>query len=304
MPYKAPFPWFGGKSRIADEIWSQVSSPKTYVEPFAGSIAVLLANPHWQSCNEVINDLDGMVTNAWRSIQYDPQGVKAYADWPVSELDLHARSTYCEEAREGLEAKLRSEAHYYDVQLAGYWIWGMSIGIGDTFIKQKKAIPNVAKTGKGVKRRSFDWDEEFEALSQRLKDVKIICGDWKRAVKPSITESHSPTLLFLDPPYEAKEGRHDTYAHESYTVASDVETWCKENESNSHLQIVLAGYSGDYDLPGWREVPWKTMGGYANLAHSDDKQGKVNASKEVLLFSPTCPDPSAHSFLNSFTAGD
>ena len=43
---RAPFPWFGGKSRAADVVWRAFGNVPNYVEPFAGSLAVLLARPH------------------------------------------------------------------------------------------------------------------------------------------------------------------------------------------------------------------------------------------------------------------
>jgi hypothetical protein len=42
---KAPFPWYGGKSRVAPEVWAALGDVQYYVEPFAGSLAVLLARP-------------------------------------------------------------------------------------------------------------------------------------------------------------------------------------------------------------------------------------------------------------------
>ena len=39
---KAPFPWFGGKSRVADIVWDRFGDVANYVEPFFGSGAVLL----------------------------------------------------------------------------------------------------------------------------------------------------------------------------------------------------------------------------------------------------------------------
>lgn len=44
-PVRAPFPWFGGKSRAADLVWARFGNVPNYVEPFAGSLAVLLARP-------------------------------------------------------------------------------------------------------------------------------------------------------------------------------------------------------------------------------------------------------------------
>jgi len=43
---RAPFPWFGGKSRCAGVVWSMLGDVPNYVEPFAGSLAVLLGRPH------------------------------------------------------------------------------------------------------------------------------------------------------------------------------------------------------------------------------------------------------------------
>jgi len=45
-PIKAPFPWFGGKSRAAEIIWARFGNVPNYVEPFAGSLAVLLDPPY------------------------------------------------------------------------------------------------------------------------------------------------------------------------------------------------------------------------------------------------------------------
>src|SRR5882724_9612810 len=87
---KAPFPWFGGKSRAADLIWAGLGNVPNYVEPFAGSLAVLLNRPSASNL-ETVNDLDAYVCNFWRAVRADPEGVARAADWPVNETDLHAR---------------------------------------------------------------------------------------------------------------------------------------------------------------------------------------------------------------------
>lgn len=46
MALKAPFPWFGGKSRVASIVWERFGDVPNYVEPFFGSGAVLLGRPH------------------------------------------------------------------------------------------------------------------------------------------------------------------------------------------------------------------------------------------------------------------
>ena len=42
---RAPFPWFGGKRKVADAVWQRLGRVGNYVEPFFGSGAVLLGRP-------------------------------------------------------------------------------------------------------------------------------------------------------------------------------------------------------------------------------------------------------------------
>ncbi len=71
---KAPFPWFGGKSRAAPLIWSRLGEVDNYVEPFAGSLAVLLGSPRIAR-TETVNDKDGFIANFWRAVAADPNAV-------------------------------------------------------------------------------------------------------------------------------------------------------------------------------------------------------------------------------------
>jgi hypothetical protein len=85
---KCPWPYFGGKSKIADVIWRRFGQPANYVEPFFGSGAVLLGRPDWQpdvTWIETVNDKSGYVSNFWRAVSADPEQVAHYASWPVNE---------------------------------------------------------------------------------------------------------------------------------------------------------------------------------------------------------------------------
>ena len=64
---RAPFVWFGGKSRVAHLIWDAIGDVEHYIEPFFGSGAVLLARPHPARC-ETVNDADGLLANFWRAV--------------------------------------------------------------------------------------------------------------------------------------------------------------------------------------------------------------------------------------------
>jgi DNA adenine methylase len=125
---KAPFPWFGGKSRAADLIWARLGDVDTYNEPFAGSLAVLLGRPHAPRV-ETVNDLDCYLANFWRALQADPETVAYHADYPVNETDLHARHRWLV-AQAEFVASMKADPDFYDAKIAGWWVWGQCLWIG------------------------------------------------------------------------------------------------------------------------------------------------------------------------------
>jgi len=318
-PLKAPFPWFGGKSKVAPIVWSRLGNVPNYVEPFFGSGAVLLARPHPPKI-ETINDADGMVSNFWRAIQADPEAVAQHADWPVNERDLHARHYWLvTEGKRRLEG-CAGDPLGYDAQAAGWWVWGLCSWItggfcsgdgpwqwgGSAWVKRdagegiKRKLPHLGDAGRGINRqlphlgrgmginRIDDLVESFTALASRLRDVRVCCGDWSRVCGPTPTEHNGITGIFLDPPYaDTAERDANIYAVDCLQVAHDVRRWAIENGRNQMLRICLAGYDGEHDMPeDWECVAWKTKGGYG--ARNEDNQ---NAAKERLWFSPHCLKP-------------
>lgn len=308
MKLKAPFPYFGGKSRVAGEIWRRFGVVNNYVEPFFGSGAVLLARPDLRGL-ETVNDIDGMICNFWRAIQHDPDAVAYWADWPVNEADLHARHYWLvTEGRNILASKL-GDPEGYDAKVAGWWVWGIGAWIGSGFcsgngpwqwsgsewVKQDggvgitRKLPNMSAV-KGVHAKSLrgvglqGW---FQALSDRLRYVRVAHGDWSRVVRDSVTWRNGTTAVFLDPPY-ARGNRSDCYAHES-DCSGEVREWAIVAGQRDDMRICLAGYEGEHDMPSdWTVVRWKARGGYGNQGN---KRGRQNAARETLWFSPACEVP-------------
>ena len=130
---KAPFPAFGGKSRIAAKVWEGLGPDvRNYVEPFCFSSAMLLRRPGGPGPVETINDRNAFVANFWRAVRADPEAVAVYADWPVNEVDLHARHRWLvtsDEAHARLEA-VRRNPEAFDAKIAGWWCWGACCWIG------------------------------------------------------------------------------------------------------------------------------------------------------------------------------
>jgi hypothetical protein len=125
----------------------------------------------------------------------------------------------------------------------------------------------------------------FDALAQRLRDVRVTCGDWSRVLGPSVTVRLGVTAILLDPPYSNDE--HDIrYSAGAGNMSADVRAWAITNGENGELRIALCGYEGEHEMPStWECVPWKAQGGYG----STRKRGEnMNACRERVWFSPSC----------------
>jgi hypothetical protein len=131
---KTPFPWYGGKADAAPAVWAALGDVHHYVEPFAGSLAALLRRPHEPNrtyYSETVNDADGLLCNAWRAMQFDPDATAESASWPVCEADVMARQLACLAwAKAGNLERLMADPAYYDATIAGYWIYGICAWIG------------------------------------------------------------------------------------------------------------------------------------------------------------------------------
>ena len=129
-PLQAPFPYFGGKRKAAETVWPAFGRVDNYVEPFAGSAAMLLAAPPDATRIETINDFDGFVANFWRALAHDPDAVAHAADWPVNEVDLMARHSWLVRHRQPITEQLCADPDWYDARSAGWWVWGACNWIG------------------------------------------------------------------------------------------------------------------------------------------------------------------------------
>lgn len=125
------YPYFGSKRRIARELWEAFGlDVPNYVEPFAGSCAVLLAREPPGKI-ETVNDAHAAIPNFLRAVRAAPDEVAEHAAWPVSEIDMHARhADLVARMGEDFRERLRADPRYFDSEIAGWWVWGASIWIG------------------------------------------------------------------------------------------------------------------------------------------------------------------------------
>jgi site-specific DNA-adenine methylase len=327
---KAPFPYFGGKSRIASEVWKRLGNVDNYVEPFGGSLAVLLARPEhheWWSKKESAGDYSGMIVNVFRAIKDYPEEVASHANWPITEADLTARHLYLLKYEDSLTQKLLADPKYSDPEAAGWWIWGVSAWVGGDWMTGKgpykgnhdgpggvfRKLPMMAgnHSGKGIHKvpRKVNPDSEgglieasyqemtsiFTHLSNRLRRVRLSCGDWTRLTKSVVTPSaNKVTGIFLDPPYDPSQRRSLLYGKTdtaSNTVHDQSREWALENGYRSELRIAYCSYSSTVEDElfrkyGWTPLRWQASGGYG--LQSENSRANSNRSREIIWFSPNC----------------
>jgi site-specific DNA-adenine methylase len=347
----APFPYFGGKSGACETVWKAFGTVDNYVEPFAGSAAMLLGAPDGIR-TETINDFDGFVSNFWRAIAADPDAVAHHADWPCNENDLFSRHSWLVRQREDMTERLHADPEWFDAKIAGWWCWGACNWIGSGWCEGKgpwvhdgerivdarqlphlgdagqginRKLPHLGDAGKGINRQLphlgnagrginrqlphlgnagrginrqlphlgdagrgtrrefiFAW---MTALHERMRNVRVTCGDWRRVVKYSVTTRHGLTGVFLDPPYD--RGAMD-YGNGGMGlgISSAVREWCAANGADPLLRIVLCGHAGEHDAlidHGWRLRTWTARKGYALTDEAVE-----NSASETLWCSPAC----------------
>lgn len=194
------------------------------------------------------------MANFWRALQAAPEEVTRYADRPVNEADPHAIHRWLV-SREEFRDKMHSDKDYFDPEIAGLWVWGICCWIGSGWCTDagSRQRPHLGDAGMGVHRyslRSSGLAGYLQALSARLRYVRVCCGDWSRVLGPSQTTKLGLTAVFLDPPYAGKAGRdRDLYAVEDLTVSEAVRAWALEHGDDPKLRIALCGYEGEHEMP-------------------------------------------------------
>ena len=315
-----PFNYFGGKRLIAPTVWELLGNPQSYIEPFAGGLAVLLARPMPIAANvyETVNDIDGTIVNIWRSIRQDPETLAVWLDRPPAEADLVAVHNYLAQNKERIEQLVRSHPDACDPLAAAYHIHYLRYKVGGIELQGtlRTAKPMFPVKGRNyqlmlvrdgdLRRAIFDkrGAAQLYAIARRLRYVRILCGDWSRCFTgyhwrgKESSGSQLTVGVYMDPPY-ADTDRSDVYTHESYEVAYEAMEWCLQHAHEPWLRIVFSSYDEFLKPPwcerlaagGWRIINWKTGGGYSQLCKH---KVNLNPLSEVLYISPNCrPHPQA-----------
>ena len=198
---QAPFPWFGGKSGACELVWHAFGDIQNYVEPFAGSAAMLLGAPDGKRV-ETINDFDGFVANFWRAIAADAEVVAHHADWPCNENDLFARHSWLVRQTQDLTEKLHADPDYFDAKIAGWWCWGLCNWIGSgwcsgtgPWVHDGKRIVK-SDAGQGINRKLPHLGDAGRGINRQLPHLSAGQGINRQLPHTSVGGGHASTIYF------------------------------------------------------------------------------------------------------------
>ena len=235
--------WAGGKGQLLTEIEKyypfETGGITKYAEPFVGGGAVLFDILSKYKLDAVyISDINAELINTYRTIRED-------VDTLIDILGMMQNDfvPMCTEERKNYyfakrarfnELKVNGEGDF-NIEKAALMIFLNKTCFNGLFRVNKKGLFNVPM---GAYKNPLICDEEnLRAVSEKLRNVTIVCGDYRKAAN----FIDSSTFVYFDPPYRPLT---DTASFTAYT----------ENLFNDEAQIELAEFVDDMHSKGAKIV--------------------------------------------------
>lgn len=196
-----PLKWHGGKHYLATRIVALMPNHTHYVEPYAGGLSVLLVKSP-VNVSEVVNDINGDLTNFWRVLQ-NPTMFAAFQRRvqavPFSEVEWREAESSCN--------------HDGDVGRAVAFFIHCRQSHAGRF--REFATLSRMRTRRNMNEQASAWLTAIEglpAIHARLKRVVILHRDALDAIRQ---QDGPDTLFYLDPPYcRSTRTSPNVYAYE------------------------------------------------------------------------------------------
>lgn len=245
---RPPFPYYGGKMSVAAQIVDLLPAHEHYVEPFAGSLSVLLTKPAARF--ETVNDLFGELMTFWKVLRDRPAELAR-----VCALTPHSRAEYM------AAADLSGD----DLEVARR-VWVRLSQSRSALLGKKtgwRFYIDPAGSSSSMPGYLAGYVQRFAAVAERLHGVSLECRPAAEVIQ---AYGRFPQVcLYVDPPYLGSTRNGTNYAHE---MASDSEhVALLEGLQECKASVVLSGYASQlYDeaLAGWARVEISSFNGNAS----------------------------------------
>ena len=235
--------WAGGKGQLLAEIEKYYpfkdGKITKYAEPFVGGGAVLFDILSKFDLEDVyISDINAELINTYRIIRDDIDELVAMLMVMQSEfvpMDTAHRKVYYMARRERFNDLKVNGNESVNIEKAALMIFLNKTCFNGLFRVNKKGLFNVPM---GSYKNPMICDEEnLRAVSEKLQNVKIVCGDYRESAD-FVDEN---TFVYFDPPYRPIT---DTASFTAYT----------ENLFDDEEQIQLARFVDDMHKKGAKVV--------------------------------------------------
>jgi DNA adenine methylase len=219
---KPPFTYFGGKTSIADRIAALLPPHGHYVEPYCGSLAVLLARA--PSPHETVSDLDRSLMTFWRVLRERPADLERHCALTPHSLAEFTEAGDPDAAGDDLETARR------------VWV-RLTQGRAGAF-RNTGWRHYVAPAGNtGMPDYLDGYVGRMAAAARRLHHVSLEC---RPALEVIAWYGRDPgVLLYVDPPYLRSTRNSGGYRHEM-TEADHCELGAALRDLPA--AVVLSGY--------------------------------------------------------------
>ena len=223
--------WAGGKGQLLKEIeeYYPFESGKItkYAEPFVGGGAVLFDILNKYDLKEIyISDINAELINTYCVIRDNINELIYRLSVMQTEyvpLDVETRKTYYSQKRDRFNDLKINGDESSNIEKASLMIFLNKTCFNGLFRVNRKGLFNVPM---GSYKKPLICDENnLRAVSQKLKNVRIVCGDYRKSAD-FIDEN---TFVYFDPPYRPIT---DTASFTAYT----------ETLFNDSQQIELAEF--------------------------------------------------------------
>ena len=225
---RSPFFYVGDKYKLMPQLKQLMpKNIEQYIEPFVGGGAVLFDILNKYEVDEVyISDTNAELINTYRIIKENIDELISLLMKYQSEylpLDTEARKEYYIKKRECFNDLKVNGNEQTNIKKAALMIFLNKTCFNGLYRVNKKGLFNVPI---GSYKNPLICDEDnLRAVSEKLQNVIIVCGDYKKA-EEFIDEK---TFVYFDPPYRPLT---DTASFTAYT----------ENLFNDNEQIELAKF--------------------------------------------------------------
>lgn len=225
---RPPFIYFGGKQKLAATIAELLPEHTHYVEPFSGSLAVLLAKTPTRL--ETVNDLDGDLMLFWRVLRDRPEDLAR-----VCALTPHSRT-------ERDLARHRPDDLDELERARRVWVC-LTQGRTGTLRNTGWRFDSADHASISMPGRLAGYVARMEAVAERLTPVSLEC---RPALDVIATYGRKrKTLLYVDPPYlgtvRMRNYRHEMDDEHEHRALAEALHACAAT-------VVVSGYASDlYD---------------------------------------------------------